>query len=127
LKCENLDIWKRSCRLSVEVYRYFRECRDFGFKDQITRSSLSIASNIVEGIEKDSNRDKVRFLNIPEGSIAELITQIYIGIEIDYIKKDIGLNWKNELDEISKMIKSLKSNPIKNNLNGAKKVKKTID
>ena len=127
MKCENLDIWKRSCRLSVEVYRYFRECRDFGFKDQITRSSLSIASNIVEGIEKDSNRDKVRFLNIPEGSIAELITQIYIGIEIDYIKKDIGLNWKNELDEISKMIKSLKSNPIKNNLNGAKKVKKTID
>jgi four helix bundle protein len=110
LKCENLDIWKRSCRLSVEVYRYFKECRDFGFKDQITRSSLSIGSNIAEGIEKDSNKDKIRFLNISEGSIAELITQIYIGIEIGYIKKDIGLNWKNELDEISKMIKSLKRN-----------------
>ena len=110
MKCENLDIWKRSCRLSVEVYRYFEECRDFGFKDQITRSSLSIGSNIAEGIEKDSNKDKIRFLNISEGSIAELITQIYIGIEIGYIKKDIGLNWKNELDEISKMIKSLKRN-----------------
>ena len=110
MKCENLDIWKRSCRLSVEVYRYFKECRDFGFKDQITRSSLSIGSNIAEGIEKDSNKDKIRFLNISEGSIAELITQIYIGIEIGYIKKDIGLNWKNELDEISKMIKSLKRN-----------------
>jgi len=110
LKCENLDIWKKSCRLSVEIYKYFSNCKDYGFKDQITRSSLSIGSNIAEGMEKDSNKDKIRFLNISEGSIAELITQIYIGIEIDYIEKDIGLNWKKELDEISKMIKSLKRN-----------------
>ena len=91
MKCENLDIWKRSC-IKCEVYRYFKECRDFGFKDQITRSSLSIGSNIAEGIEKDSNKDKIRFLNTSEGLIAELITQIYIGIEIGYIKKDIGLS-----------------------------------
>ncbi len=110
MKCENLDIWKKSCRLSVEIYKYFSNCKDYGFKDQITRSSLSIGSNIAEGMEKDSNKDKIRFLNISEGSIAELITQIYIGIEIDYIEKDIGLNWKKELDEISKMIKSLKRN-----------------
>jgi len=110
MKCENLNVWKRSCRISVEIYKYFNDCKDFGFKDQITRSSLSIGSNIAEGMEKDSNKDKVRFLNISEGSIAELITQIYIGIEIGYIEKDIGLSWKNELDEISKMIKNLKRN-----------------
>ena len=113
MKCENLDVWKRSCRLSVEIYKYFKECKDFGFKDQITRSSLSIGSNIAEGMEKESNKDKIRFLNIAEGSIAELITQIYIGIEINYIKKDIGLNWKNELDEIMKMIKGLKKSFLK--------------
>ena len=108
MKCENLDVWKKSCRLSVKIYKYFSNCKDFGFKDQITRSVLSISSNIAEGMEKDSNKDKVRFLNISEGSIAELITQVYIGIEIGYIEKDIGLSWKNELDEISKMLKSLK-------------------
>jgi four helix bundle protein len=52
MKCENLDVWKRACRTSVEVYRLFEACRDYGFKAQITRSSLSVASNIAEGIEK---------------------------------------------------------------------------
>lgn len=110
MRCENLDVWKRACRLSVEIYKYFKDSKDFGYKDQITRCSLSIGSNIAEGMEKDSNKDKIRFLNISEGSIAELITQIYIGIEINYIKKEIGMKWKNELNELSKMIKSLRKN-----------------
>lgn len=112
MKCESLDVWKRACRLSVEVYKSFALCKDFGFKDQITRSSLSIGSNIAEGMEKDSDKDKVRFLNISEGSIAELITQIYIGIEINYIEKEIGIKWKNELNELSKMIRSLRKSII---------------
>lgn len=108
MKCENLDVWKRACRLSVQVYKHFSLSKDFGFKDQITRCSLSISSNIAEGMEKDSNKDKIRFLNISEGSIAELITQIYIGIEIEYIEKETGMSWRNELNELSKMIKSLR-------------------
>lgn len=108
MNCKNLDVWKRSCRISVEVYKFFSDCSDYSFKDQITRSSLSIASNIAEGMEKDSNKDKIRFLNISQGSISELITQIYIGIEINYIKKDTGIKWINELEQILKMISNLK-------------------
>ena len=89
MKCENLDVWKKSCRLSVEIYKYFSSCKDFGFKDQITRASLSIPSNIAEGMEKNYQKEKLRFFEISKGSSAELITQIYIGIEIDYIKKSI--------------------------------------
>ncbi len=59
MKCESLDVWKRSCRLSVIIYKYFKECKDYGFKDQITRSSLSIGSNIAEGMEKESNKDTI--------------------------------------------------------------------
>lgn len=103
-----MDIWKRSCNLSIEVYIYFKSFNDFGFRDQITRSSLSIASNIAEAMEKDSVKDKIRFLNFAEGSIAELITQVYIGKEIEYIKADKANKWQNELEEISKMLKSLK-------------------
>jgi four helix bundle protein len=106
--CKNLDVWKRSCRVSVEVYKYFKTSSDYSFKDQITRSSLSIASNIAEGMEKDSNKDKSRFLNISQGSISELMTQVYIGIEINYIKKEIGLQWIEELEQIIKMLSSLK-------------------
>jgi len=106
--CKNLDVWKRSCRMSVEVYKYFKNMNDYGFKDQITRSSLSIASNVAEGMEKDSIKDKIRFLNISQGSASELITQIYIGIEIDYIEKTIGLKLIDELEQIIKMLSSLK-------------------
>lgn len=113
MKCESLEVWKRSCRVSSEIYKYFADLRDFGFKDQITRSSLSIASNIAEGMEKDSYKDRARFVNISEGSLSELVIQIYIGIEISYIDKTIGLAWKNELDEIFKMLRTLKKSILK--------------
>jgi four helix bundle protein len=46
MKCETLDVWKKALNLSVDVYKAFAKCHDFGFKDQITRASLSIPSNI---------------------------------------------------------------------------------
>ena len=113
MRCERLDVWKRSCRLSVEVYKNFAESKDFGFKDQITRSSLSIPSNIAEGLEKESDKEKVRYIEIARGSSAELITQIYIGIEIGYIEKAIGMKWTKELEELSKMLSGLKKNYVK--------------
>jgi S23 ribosomal protein. len=67
-----------------------RACNDYGFKDQITRSGLSIPSNIAEGEEREYVKDQLRFLNIAKSSTAELITQIYIGIEIGYIEKRQG-------------------------------------
>ena len=112
MKCERLDVWKRSCRLSVEVYKNFAESRDFGFKDQITRSALSIASNIAEGLEKESDKEKIRFIEIAKGSAAELITQTYIGIEIGYIEKKLGMTWVKELNELLRMLSGLKSTYI---------------
>lgn len=110
MKCERLDVWKKSCRLSFEVYKHFADCHDFGFKDQITRSSLSVPSNLAEGLEKDYLKENIRFIEIARGSTAELLTQIYIGIEIGYIDKNIGLHWKEEIYTISKMLNSLKQN-----------------
>ena len=62
MKCETLEVWKRSCRLASEIYKYFSTFNDYGFKDQVTRSALSIPSNIAEGFERDGKKDKKRFL-----------------------------------------------------------------
>ena len=78
-----------------------RTCSDFGFKDQITRSGLSVPSNIAEGEERESLKDQMRFLNIAKASTAELITQIYIGIEIGYIDKQVGLTLIDESELIA--------------------------
>ncbi|QEP43527.1 four helix bundle protein [Ectothiorhodospiraceae bacterium BW-2] len=111
MRFEDLEVWKRSARLSAEIYKHFAESRDYGFKDQITRSGLSIPSNIAEGMERSSNKEKAHFLDIAKGSCAELRTQIYIGIEIGYIPK--GNPWINETQEISAMLAGLRKS-IKN-------------
>jgi len=110
MKCETLEVWKRSCRVASDIYKYFSACKDFGFKDQITRSALSIPSNIAEGFERESIKDLKRFLNYSVSSCAELITQIYIGIDIGYINKREGFKWVNELNELIRMIKQLSKN-----------------
>jgi len=101
---EKLEVWKRSCNLSTDVYRVLKHLKDYGFKDQITRSSLSVPSNVAEGMVKPSNKEKVRFLHIANGSCAELRTQIFIGMQIEYIADETGLRWINETKEISAML-----------------------
>ncbi len=107
MEFERLEVWKRSARLSANVYKYFLKSNDFGFKDQITRSGLSIPSNIAEGYERPTSKDTIKFLFYAKGSCAELRTQIYIGIEINYIGKEIGSSWVKETQEISKMLQGL--------------------
>ena len=104
---EELDVWKRSARLSAELYRYFQFSKDFDFRDQITRSGLSIPSNIAEGYERDTAKDRSKFLTYAKGSCGELRTQIYIGMEIAAIEKEQGQKWIQETLELSRMLYSL--------------------
>ncbi len=104
---ERLEVWKRSARLSAELYRHFADSRDFGFKDQITRSGLSVPSNIAEGMTRPSIKDRTKFLYIAKGSCAELRTQLYIGMEIDYLNREKGYQWVAETKEIAAMLTGL--------------------
>ena len=104
---EDLDIWKRATRLSIEIYKALKDLKDYGFRDQITRASLSIPSNVAEGFERQSEKECLSFLSYAKGSCGELRTQIYIGIEIGYINKEIGKDWIQEAKEISSMLGGL--------------------
>jgi len=107
VKFEDLEIWKRSTQLSVEIYKEMVSLRDYPFRDQITRASLSIPSNIAEGFERSSHKEFMIFLNYSRGSCGELRTQIYIGMEIGYIDRNLGKDWIQETKEISAMISAL--------------------
>jgi four helix bundle protein len=104
---EDLEVWKKSARMSADLYREFSSLKDFGFKDQITRSGLSIPSNISEGHERASAKENMNFLNYAKGSCGELRTQIYIGMEIGYIPPEKGKLWLKETETISAMIGGL--------------------
>lgn len=58
---EKLSVWQESKQLAVELYLHFQTSRDYGFKDQITRSGLSIPSNIAEGMSRKTAKDKCHF------------------------------------------------------------------
>lgn len=107
MRFEDLEVWKRSAHLSVEIFKGLQELRDYSFRDQTTRSSLSIPSNIAEGFERGSQKEAVLFLSYAKGSCGELRSQIHVGMEIGYIDKDIGMKWLSEATEISLMLGGL--------------------
>lgn len=104
---EKLIVWQRSVGLSAALYKSLKDLRDFNFRDQVTRSGLSIPSNIAEGMTRRTDKEKIHFLVIARGSCAELRTQIYIGIDIGYVERVLGNQWLNETREISAMINGL--------------------
>jgi len=106
----NLRIWQKSKELAVEIYKITscgRFQKDFGLRDQIRRSAVSIASNIAEGDERDTNKEAVRFFHIAKGSLAELSTQLQIAAEIDYLDKMVFDDLDLRLRELGKMIGSI--------------------
>jgi len=107
MRFEDLDVWKRAISLSVDIYKELSYLKDYGFRDQITRSGLSIPSNIAEGFERVSYKESVNFLSYAKGSCGELRTQIHIGMQIGYIDKDKGDKWLKEASELSSMLNGL--------------------
>ena len=110
MRFEQLDVWKRASRLSCEIYKATETVQNWGFKDQITRSGLSVPSNIAEGEERETIKEKVRFLYYAKGSLGELVTQLYIGIEIGYLNRQCSMDMIKEAKELAKIIGSLIKN-----------------
>jgi four helix bundle protein len=104
---EDLDVWKRGCRVAVRVYEVLKDCRDYGLRDQMTRAAVSIASNIAEGTERNSPAETIHFIHIAKGSAAELRTQLYIAHRIGIINHQTQSELTTELKEISAMLQSL--------------------
>ena len=107
MRFEQLDVWKRASRLACDVYKALKDTRDYGLKDQMTRAAVSIPSNIAEGEERESQAESARFLYFAKGSAGELVTQIYIAVEIGLIEKQQGGLLIREAKEISAMIAAL--------------------
>jgi four helix bundle protein len=91
----------------VKIYQLTESVRNWGFKDQITRSGLSVPSNIAEGEERETLKEKVRFLYYAKGSLGELVTQLYIGVEIEYFEKQTAMSMVKEAKELAKILGAL--------------------
>jgi four helix bundle protein len=105
---EDLGVWQRGCRLTVDIFKAFSSCKNFSFKDQIQRAALSIPSNIAEGSERGSTKDFAHFLNIAKGSLGELRTQLYIARKLQLLTKPAFDALIAESKELSAMLEGLR-------------------
>ncbi|PTX97724.1 four helix bundle protein [Opitutus sp. ER46] len=85
---EELEVWQLARRLATDVYRELAACRDFGFRDQITRAACSISSNIAEGSERLHASEFVQFLGYAKGSAGETRNQLYLAADLGYMNPD---------------------------------------
>ncbi|WP_421752597.1 four helix bundle protein [Croceimicrobium sp.] len=103
---KNLKVWQKAMELAERVFvltRDFPEEEKFGLIAQIRRSAVSVPSNIAEGAGRNSNQDFARFLNIANGSINELETQLLLAERLGFVEKDKLEETLSLVAEVQKM------------------------
>ena len=86
-----LDVWKTSRALVKNVYllsNLFPKEELYALTNQVRRCSISIPSNIGEGLGRQSNKETIDFLYISRGSLFELETQLFLAFDLSYISKN---------------------------------------
>ena len=89
---EDIIAWQKARVLTAEIYRITGSgglARDFGLKDQMQRTAVSIMSNIAEGHERGTAPEFARFLRIAKASCAELRSQLYVASDVGYLPDDV--------------------------------------
>jgi four helix bundle protein len=107
---KELKVWQQSKKLAVTIYKLTEEgafIKDFGLKDQIRRACISVPSNIAEGDNLDTDKQSIRHFYIARGSLAEMRTQLLIGMEVGYITENQYNSLEIECEQISAMLTAL--------------------
>lgn len=104
---EDVIAWQKAKELTVQIYVLFESSRDFGFKNQIQRASVSVMNNIAEGFERRSNKEFRQYLFIAKGSCGEVRSMLILAKELGNISKENAEMLKAKAEEISKIISGL--------------------
>jgi len=103
-KFEDIIAWRKAEELTLLIYKAFKDNKDFGFKDQIQKASVSIMNNIAEGFERRGDTELKRFLFIAKGSCGEVRSMSYIAEELKYATMSDCIKIRQESVTISKIL-----------------------
>jgi four helix bundle protein len=109
---EDLDVFRRAYRLSLEVHRIsleFPRIEQFALADQVRRASKSICADVAEGFgkQRQSRVEFHRFLMMAIGSADEMQVWSLYCRDLGYIDKDVAERWQGEYREIARMLQGL--------------------
>jgi len=104
---EDIIGWQKARQLNASVYAITAQgafAKDFGLRDQIRRSSVSIMANIAEGFGRKSDKEFANFLNYAHGSAAETQSHLYVALDLKYLSQEQFDTLYRMLDETSRIL-----------------------
>src|SRR5436853_3600074 len=103
---EEILAWQKAREVTSDIYNVTNEggfAKDFGLRDQIRRSSVSIMANIAEGFGRKSDKEFANFLNFAHGSAAEVQSHLYLALDLAYNNRATFNELNGLLEEVSRM------------------------
>ena len=106
-----LNVYHQSVELVARVYgltKSFPSQEQYGLTNQVQRAVVSVPSNIAEGMGRFSNKERVHFLEIANGSLMETMCQLEIALLLGYINQQQFDELELFISEITKMLVGLR-------------------
>ncbi len=113
---EKLIVWNESRELVKMVYALLEKypsSEKYALIDQMKRASVSIVSNIAEGSARITQKDKGHFYSIAYSSSMELISQIFISIDLGYTNSEKGEIVIQKIGQVSRLLNGLRNSTLK--------------
>ncbi|MCT4644177.1 MAG: four helix bundle protein [Carboxylicivirga sp.] len=101
---EKLEVWQLARKLVKKIYlatQSFPESEKYGLTNQLRRAGVSISSNIAEGIGRITNKERARFIEIAYSSLLEVLNQLILSNDLEFINEQELLNFRNDIDLLS--------------------------
>ena len=108
---EKLEVWKESTELVKLIYRItddFPSEEKFGLISQLRRASVSISSNLAEGTSRKTYKDKAHFTTIAFSSTMEVLNQLIISKELNFISENDYILARTKIEKITNMLNALR-------------------
>ncbi|WP_308235724.1 four helix bundle protein [Prevotella sp.] len=104
---QNILAWQKAYDFVLDVYKYtksFPESEKYGLMSQFRRAAVSIIANIAEGYKKMGKADKLRFMNISQGSLEECRCYVILSRDLGYIDNEVYNILYSKIEETSKLL-----------------------
>ncbi len=114
----DIKAWQFAHQFVLLIYEKsanFPDFEKFGLRSQFTRAAVSIPANIAEGYRKISKPDKLRFLNISQGSLEECRYYILLSKDLKYINEEDYKTLNDSIEKTSWYLNAYANGIQKNN------------
>ncbi len=112
---EKLTVWvdsKELIKLIYSVTKNFPDEEKFGLTSQLRRATVSVASNLAEGTSRKTNKDKAHFTTISYSSLMEVLNQVIISKELNFINENDYSTIRDSIQKIANKLNALRNSQL---------------